>query len=122
MSIEDPMEKLIRDALRAAGIRYREENDPTNRAKLDFWLPDFGVYIEVKQFHSDRIAKQMASAENVIAVQGLLAVKFLAKLIEFGSFPTRSAETYLCPVCKSNDPNRYLRCDYPGCTDGRNTR
>lgn len=25
---------------------------------------------------------------------------------------------YRCPICKG-DENRYLVCDYPGCTDGR---
>lgn len=28
-------------------------------------------------------------------------------------------ERYECPVCFSPDPNRYMRCDHPGCTDGR---
>lgn len=41
---------------------------------LDFYLPDLDIYIEVKQFHSDRIAKQMARRPNVIAIQGRGAV------------------------------------------------
>ena len=76
----DPMEKLVADALRAAGIRFVEENETPER--LDFYLPDFDVFIEVKQFHSDRIGEQMSRAPNVIAAQGAAAVGLLAKLIE----------------------------------------
>lgn len=27
--------------------------------------------------------------------------------------------TYECPTCRSNDPNRYIRCHDPLCPDGR---
>lgn len=26
---------------------------------------------------------------------------------------------YCCGVCGSHDPNHYMRCDHPGCMDGR---
>lgn len=29
---------------------------------------------------------------------------------------------YTCPVCGSSNPNKYLTCDHPGCTDGRDPR
>ena len=29
---------------------------------------------------------------------------------------------YKCPVCGTNDPNLYLRCNRPDCTDGRDPR
>lgn len=29
---------------------------------------------------------------------------------------------YRCPVCGVDDPNAYLRCNHPGCTDGRDPR
>jgi hypothetical protein len=79
VAINDPMEKLIASALHIAGVEYEHE-----RAGLDFFLPSFGLYIEVKRFHSDRIADQMARADNIIAVQGEAAVKFLANAIAEG--------------------------------------
>lgn len=58
----DPLEKKMAAILERSGIEFtrpeRDRNDPTN---LDFYLPAFDVYIEVKQFHSDRIARQLAS-------------------------------------------------------------
>lgn len=29
---------------------------------------------------------------------------------------------YKCPVCGIDDPNAYVRCNHPGCTDGRDPR
>lgn len=75
----DPLEQQIEGALIAAGIRY--EADYRNAANLDFYLPDFDVYLEVKRFHSDRIAGQMARAPNVIAIQGLDSVRFIVRLL-----------------------------------------
>lgn len=76
--MSDPMEAQIERALRAGGYRY-EKGEKTGA--LDFYLINVGVFIEVKQFHSDRIAEQMASQKNVIAVQGKYAVQFLADLL-----------------------------------------
>lgn len=47
------------------------------------------------------------------------AIRRLAK-IEADARPFK--KEYMCPVCGSNNPNRYLTCDYPGCTDGRDPR
>ena len=52
-------------------------------------VPDFTIHnnlgkkiwIEVKQFHSNRITRQMSSVDNVIAAQGRIAVQYLADLI-----------------------------------------
>lgn len=79
----DPMEGMIRAALKRAGIRFVEGD--RNPARLDFHLPEFALYIEVKQFHSDRIAAQMARADNVIVAQGRGAVEALAAMIEAGA-------------------------------------
>lgn len=36
---------------------------------------------------------------------------------------TMAHETrYSCPVCKTNDPHGYTRCNRPDCTDGRDPR
>lgn len=72
----DPMEAMIAYALDAAKIPYTREMNG-----LDFYLPTFDVYIEVKQFHSTRIADQMGRVDNVIAAQGRGAVSLLCGLI-----------------------------------------
>lgn len=81
-AIADPMERLIADALDYAGIAYATDVGGGNPSGLDFKL-DNGIEIEVKRFHSPRIADQMARAPNVIAVQGKEAVEYLAEMIRF---------------------------------------
>ena len=77
----DPMERLIEDALIASGRHYVTDDDPANIAKLDFYLPDDDLYIEVKRLHSPRIAEQMGRVENVIVAQGEGAVRALTGLL-----------------------------------------
>jgi hypothetical protein len=84
----DPMERLVEDALSSAGLSFVREGSPQNPFVLDFYLPDHGVAIEVKQFHSDRIAAQMARAPNVIALQGEAAVRFFCERLRAGAGPT----------------------------------
>lgn len=81
----DPMEQMVEQALRDAGIRYITDHGGKNPSGLDFHLPDIGVDIEVKRFHSDRIAAQMARAPNVIAVQGEGAIKAFCDLLRAGA-------------------------------------
>lgn len=76
----DPMERLIADALDNAGIAYVTDSGGGNPSNLDFRL-DNGIEIEVKRFHTPRIADQMARADNVIVAQGEQAVRFLATLL-----------------------------------------
>jgi hypothetical protein len=81
----DPMEALIERALMRAGVRYvHEVMDIAITNGLDFYLPDIDLYIEVKQFHADRISRQMGRVQNVIVAQGRPAVQRLAKMIESG--------------------------------------
>lgn len=70
------LELEIEQALIDAGIKFKCEQ------RLDFFLPDFNVYVEVKKFHSDRSASQLASQDNVILVQGRLAVKLFCSLLK----------------------------------------
>ncbi len=77
--LPDPFEEAMAAALVAAGIRYQRDEDA--RPHLDFYLPDFDVYIEVKQFHSARTAGQMSRAPNVIAVQGEAGLRFMISLL-----------------------------------------
>lgn len=86
----DPMEVMVLKALHASGEPF--EHGPAVEAHLDFHLPNRGVHIEVKQFHSDRIAGQMARVENVIVAQGAKAVGYLASLLSRSSVaPTAGA-------------------------------
>lgn len=72
------MEAMLASALAEASIQFTAPHN------LDFHLPDHDVFIEVKQFHSDRIAEQMSRAPNVIAVQGRAAVEWLCEQIRKG--------------------------------------
>lgn len=60
--MSDPLEKQFVAILDAAAIGYirpdRDHDDPTT---LDFYLPDLDLYIELKQYHSDRITRQLAN-------------------------------------------------------------
>lgn len=79
----DPMEEMTERWLIANGVRYRRDDQTPEATQLDFYLLDFDVYIEVKRFHTDRIAKQMGRAENVIAVQGMKSLQFLEHLLNW---------------------------------------
>lgn len=90
MSVQgDPMEWLIASALSAAGIRFLVDGRADTKS-LDFLLPDLNLYIEVKQFHSPRIAAQTARVDNVIVAQGRAAVEFLAALIRRGELSSHA--------------------------------
>lgn len=80
MIYHDPMERLIAEALQEIGEPFEFENAKSER--LDFLIPKRQVFIEVKQFHSNRIARQMGRVDNIIAAQGKLAVQLLADLIK----------------------------------------
>ena len=86
-------ERTVRKALCERGVRFTEEgfgNGPGDSGQtLDFHLPDYDLYIEVKRFHSPRIADQMARHQNVIAIQELEAAKAFAALL--ASAPNSSA-------------------------------
>lgn len=85
MRKEDPMEEMVGRALAAAGVRFTTPAEtrpaPGSSHTLDFHLLDYDLYIEVKQFHSDRIAEQMSRAPNVIAIQGRAAAEWFCRAI-----------------------------------------
>lgn len=86
----DPMERIIEHALIDAGIRYVADWNGADTKGLDFWLPDHDVYIEVKRFHTDRIAAQMQRATNVIALQGEAAIRLFADMLRPGFTDARA--------------------------------
>lgn len=77
LALTDPMERMVAEAFEAAGIGYR-----TNATcGLDFAIDGEPVFIEVKQFHTPRIAEQMARVDNVVAIQGRQAMLWFASLV-----------------------------------------
>lgn len=77
----DPVEELIASAMKRNKVKFLTSPDPACRG-LDFYLPDYDVFVEVKQFHSGRISEQMSRAENVIAIQGRGAAKAFARILD----------------------------------------
>ena len=76
----DPLEKVLADALDVCGLTYETDFGGANPSGLDFRLSN-GVEIEVKRFHTPRIAEQMARSPEVIALQGERAVRFFAMIL-----------------------------------------
>jgi hypothetical protein len=74
MKPSDPLEAMVAEALSAADIPYVIDGEDRRTLGLDFFLPDEGVHIEVKQFHTERTEGQMSRSPNVIVLQGRLAV------------------------------------------------
>lgn len=86
------MERLIEEALIDAGVPFAMEGDKGERLPMDFYLPELDIHIEVKRFHSPRVAEQMARVENVIAAQGEAGVRALAGAIRHGLFAAQQEE------------------------------
>lgn len=93
----DVMEDSIERWLLANSIRYRRADDM--KTHLDFFLPDFNVYIEVKRYHTPRIADQLQRAPDIIIIQGGASMRFLESLI------ARS------PALESQQIDDRVRCD-----------
>jgi hypothetical protein len=83
-TISDPIERIVADGLTAAGIRW-ERGSPH---LLDFYIPDFGFYIEVKQFATERTFKQIEPYSNVVLIQGREAARALVRLLARAASPT----------------------------------
>lgn len=90
----DPMEAIVAKALSAGGYEFTTDKGGGNKTGLDFHLTGPDVHIEVKRFHSDRIAAQLARVDNAIALQGEVAVRFFAGLVE-------AAQTVRAPLAST---------------------
>lgn len=71
----DHLEKALADFLVSKHISFIHESQNKEQV-LDFYLPGHGIYIEVKQYHTDRVTKQLAAQEEVILIQGKKALDF----------------------------------------------
>lgn len=70
--LTDPIEKIVAEYL--PEFEYEKNG-------LDFFLKEDGVFVEVKQFHSNRISGQMAREDHVIAIQGHRSAIYFAELL-----------------------------------------
>lgn len=77
----DFLEESLGESLNGKGIEFIHESEIKTEPVLDFHLPEHDIHIEIKQFYSDRIIKQLQSKQNVIVLQGRKAVDFFNKLI-----------------------------------------
>ena len=78
--ITNPQEIQIKEILELKGIDYVHESQ-NNGSRLDFYIPKYNVYIEVKQYYSERSNSQLSSQDNVILIQGKDAISFFKLLI-----------------------------------------
>ena len=78
--ITNPQEIQIKEILESKGIDYVHESQ-NNGSRLDFYIPKYNVYIEVKQYYSERSNSQLSSQDNVILIQGKDAISFFKLLI-----------------------------------------
>jgi len=76
----DHLEKQIAEVLDSLGIDFVHESEDKYQG-LDFYIPKYDVYIEVKQFHAERIHRQISSRDNVIVIQGTQSVNLLKALL-----------------------------------------
>lgn len=81
MNISCDLEKDLAEALNDAGIRFIHGSEKGSLQRLDFYLPEHDVYLEVKKFHSERSGAQLSSQENVILIQGRQSVALFIKMI-----------------------------------------
>lgn len=80
MTTNDPIELIVAKGLDFAGVKYTHESD-NKKQSLDFHLPDVDVYIECKQFPTDRTSKQIAGFPNVIVIQGRRAAEMFVSML-----------------------------------------
>lgn len=80
ISREDPVEAMVAKTLNRHNVYYTRGN---HSQRLDFHLPVFGVYIECKRYHTDRIEEQTKGMTNVIIIQGMEAARAFDDLLTY---------------------------------------
>ncbi len=80
INFSDDLERRVAIILDRNNIEFLHESEVDDQ-RLDFYLPNYGVYIEVKRFDSARTSTQLSSQENIILIQGRQSINFLEKLL-----------------------------------------
>lgn len=80
-----PVEKRFEELLDARGIKYtRPEKDASDKSSVDYFLKDYDLYVEVKQFHTDRVNGQIAKCypKGVMVLVGMAAVNSFMEMMK----------------------------------------
>ena len=80
-AMEDQVEKIIYEGLDKRRIEY-SRNKVTGGREIDFYLPEFDLWIEVCQFYTPRKIKQLENIPNIILIQGRHAASLFISLIK----------------------------------------
>ena len=84
MSFGDGLEKRVALMLEKRNILFEHESEKgttANEKRLDFYLPEYEVFIEIKRHRSPRTGNQIARVENIILIQGEPSLKFLESIL-----------------------------------------
>ncbi len=80
--------------MEGAAIEYtRPERDKHDPTMLDYYLPRFRMYVELKQFHTDRIAKQLANVPDGFNVMVLVGRTAVVEFVRFVAAATGQQES-----------------------------
>lgn len=74
----DPVERIIADALNNLGIEWEQQQ---HNGALDFFLPNYNLHIECKQFYTERVTKQLELYPDVVLIQGRKAAEQFAIML-----------------------------------------
>ena len=79
---EDPIERIVREALEHAGHAYERDKEVESGSRsIDFYLPETDLWIEVCQFYTPRKIAQLSHLPDVVLIQGRGAAEAFARLI-----------------------------------------
>lgn len=77
----DELEKEVAETLLKVGVKFNHASNTPNQ-RLDFYLLDYDIFIEVKKFHSERSNSQLSSQDNIILIQGRKSVELFCTLLK----------------------------------------
>lgn len=77
----DPVEERIANILSSLCIEFKRNVVAPNGRNLDFHVLKPDVWIECKQFFSDRTNEQIAGLDNIILIQGIKAAEAFVDML-----------------------------------------
>jgi hypothetical protein len=80
LKFTDHLEIDLATTFMEKGIDFIHESE-NKEQRLDFYLPNEKVYIEIKQYHSERTNEQLESQDEVILIQGKKALQYFKTLL-----------------------------------------